>query len=142
MDNKHAIEKMHLNNLKDIEIKRLNIYQEQIKLEKKILEKLNINSTFNQNQQPIPINPNQQNFFNGYIPMNNQFNYNYNYQGQMPVPMMPPQTNPNFIPNGNNSLNNSMDSMNNSISLNNENCKDTPSDNTQFGLNPETNKEN
>ena len=117
--NKHEIDKMKLMNEKEIEIQKLKLRNEQIKLEKIIVDKINVNHFYNQNQYLGPINPFQQNYYNGNIPMNPQFMYNYNYQEKIETPGNPPQMEQN---NNENEINNSNDSN----QMNNECLNDEP----------------
>ena len=110
MKNKHEIEKMKLITEKEIEIKKLNIRNKEIQLERDLMNKLNIIPTYNQIQQPMAFFPNPQNYYIGNFPMNPQINYNYNFQQQMTMPMTPPQINQNFTENEDLSSNNNLNS--------------------------------
>ena len=65
INNKHEIDKMKLINEKEIEIQKLKIRNEEIKLEREIFQKLNVYPAYNQIQNPVPNFPYQQNYFNG-----------------------------------------------------------------------------
>ena len=98
---------MKLINEKEIEIQKLKIRNEEIKVGREIFQKLNVYPAYNQIQHPMPFFPYQQNYFNGNIPMNPQFMCNYSYQQQMEIPMNPPQMDQNH---NENEINNSNDS--------------------------------
>ena len=116
MKNKHEIDKMKLISEKEIEIKKLNIRNKEIELERDLIKKLNIIPTYDQIQPPMAFFPNPQNYYNSNIPMNSQFNYNYNFQQQMTV--IPPKINQNFSENENLCLNNNLNFTKNDDSKN------------------------